>query len=185
MLDGFLFFWPHCPLHKQKTLQKKNTPPGPVLGFSHCIWAELTFCSKVTYSHGTLMPSFSPNHFQPSLVCSKMLAIFLKSLILLLSAWPRLLGVKGRLGEGCTVPGNYSLPGRFLTSFWAKEHGGQDFKRNELLSFSAYKWLCSFIGWLKCVAFLLLTGKAALMLTLKEITKESEMLCWRTFRVWR
>lgn len=36
MLDGF-FFWPHCPLHKQKAFQRRNTPPGPVLGLRHCI----------------------------------------------------------------------------------------------------------------------------------------------------
>lgn len=31
----------------------------------------------------------------------------------------------------------------------------------------------------------LLSGKAAQMLTSEEITKESEMSCWRTFRPWR
>lgn len=89
MLDGFFlfFFWLHCPLHKKKAFQRTSTLLGPVLGLSHCIWTELTFCSKIN-SHGTLMSFFPPNHFQPSLVCSKVLAIFFKSLMLLLSACP-------------------------------------------------------------------------------------------------
>lgn len=74
MLDG-IFFGPTVPCRRRK-LFRGGDPQGPVLGFSRCIWTELTTCSKITYSHGTLMSSFSPNHFQPSLVCSKMLAIF-------------------------------------------------------------------------------------------------------------
>lgn len=31
MLDGF-FFWPHCPLHKQKAFQRRNTPLGSCSG---------------------------------------------------------------------------------------------------------------------------------------------------------
>lgn len=38
MLVGFFgFFLPHWPSHKQKAFSEEEQPPGPVLGFSHCI----------------------------------------------------------------------------------------------------------------------------------------------------
>lgn len=135
MLDGFGVFCPFSLVQAESSSEEEHLRVlfwGAVLISKQ---NELSFSSRPTYCHGILMSSFPSSHFQPSLVCLKTLAIVFKSLILLLSACClccqecKAGGVKGVLYLGMTCSS-----GKFLTRSPVKEHGGQDFKRNELLS---------------------------------------------------
>lgn len=156
----------HCPLHKQKDTQSGIRLFLGTLNLLLVFITAVSFCCKPMCHNDVLMPSFSLRHFQSPLVRLKTLAILCRSPIL----WS-----DGRAAARPAWPQESHLE----DTSRAAEHRVRARKKwaAGVLSVPVGNYTSGYIAWLTCVLFLLLTGKAALTLTLKEVTKESGMLC--------
>lgn len=171
---GRLFFSPTVPCTSRKLFRAGASCSGVQFSFPHSI--VLLLSAHVSQRRFDI---FFSRHFQPPLACLKTPVIFFKGLILLWSACPHYC----QAGWGASRPWESRV--RQEDASHAPEPRSTGVRVVKEMSCWVAFCVSDYAAWLKCAIFLLLTGKAALMLTLKEITKESGMLCWRTSRAWR
>lgn len=168
---GQIIFSPTVPCTSRKLFRAGASCSGVQFSFPHSI--VLLLSAHVSQQRFDV---FFSRHFQPPLACLKTPAIFFKGLILLWSACPRYC----QAGWGASHPWESHV--RQEDASHAPKPRSTGVRVVKEMSCWVPFCVSDYAAWLK---FLLLTGKAALMLTLKEITKESGMLCWRTSRAWR